>query len=142
MKKILWALLPLLLLLAACGVETTPETTVPYEVEIPYEETEIQLPYENVELTFRAIWWEDEPQSQVLLQAAQFFEKKTGAKVTFFWPEEDQQDADHGAQMGQRDIADLLPLGGAVDGCGLILTCVDARDGREVEHRGVAYVFP
>ena len=95
MKKILWILLPLLLL-TACRKEEVPETTPPtVEVEIPYvEETGATLPYEDVELTFHAIWQEEEPQSEAILQAAQTFEKQTGAQVTILWPEEDGENAD------------------------------------------------
>lgn len=90
MKKILWVLLPLLLL-TACGKEPVPETTPPIvEVEIPYvEETLPPMPYAGVELTFRSVWGEEEPQAQVILQAAGAFEKKTGAVITVLWPEDD-----------------------------------------------------
>lgn len=96
MKKILWILLPLLVLsLAGCGREEAPETTAPpVEVEVPYEETRPELPYADIALTFRAVWQKDAPQSQVLVQAADFFEKKTGASVAFLWPEEETQSAD------------------------------------------------
>ncbi|MBQ9083827.1 MAG: extracellular solute-binding protein [Clostridia bacterium] len=96
MRKILWLLLPLLVLgLAACGAEVTPETTAPLiEVEIPYEEPAATLPYEGIELTFRSIWQESNPQAQVLTQAAQFFEKKTGATMTILWPTDEEQSAD------------------------------------------------
>ena len=80
MKKILWLLLPLLLL-AACGKEPVPETAPPtVEVEIPYvEETRVPLPYEGVELYFRSIWQQTDPLAQVTVQAAQQFERTTGA---------------------------------------------------------------
>ena len=69
MKKILWVLLALALLLTACGTEKTPETTEPLiVVEIPYEEPVATLPYTGVELTFRAIWQEQEPQALAGLQ--------------------------------------------------------------------------
>ena len=95
MKKILWVLLPLLLL-SACAVEEAPEVTAPpiIEVEIPYEKPVRELPYEGVTMTFQSVWWEDEPQAQVLVQAAQFFEKQTGAVVQILWPEEAGQQAD------------------------------------------------
>ena len=95
MKKTLWVLLALALLLTACGTEKTPETTAPLiEVEIPYEEPVATLPYTGVELTFRAIWQEQEPQAQVLLQAANHFEKKTGAVITVLWPDTGAETAD------------------------------------------------
>lgn len=96
MKKILWVLLLLVLVLTACAQEEAiPETTAPLiEVEIPYEQTEPVLPYEGVELTFRSVWQQDDPQTQVLTQAAAFFEKKTGAVVRFVWPAEGEAFAD------------------------------------------------
>jgi len=92
MRKILWLLLPLLVLtLTACGAEAMPETTAPLiEVEIPYEEPTVVLPYQGTELTFLSIWQKDDPLAQVLVQAAQFFEKKTGAAVAILWPGEEQ----------------------------------------------------
>ena len=111
MKKILWALLPVLMLLSACGTEVTPETTapLPVEVEIPYvEETQPPLPYEGVELTFQSIWWAGEPEAQVLKQAADFFEKKTGAAVEIRWLEEEPEPADL-FQITASDFADWEP---------------------------------
>ena len=40
-----------------------------------------------------------------------------------------EQDADHGAQVGQGHIADLIPFACAVNGCGLILGGVNTGDG-------------
>ena len=115
MKKILWILL-MLLVLTGCSAETAPETTPPpVEVEIPYvEETVPQLPYGGVELTFRSIWWDDEPQAQVLVQAAQFFEQKTGAAVKFLWLEEEGESYDlfqiPASEFSEVDAAELLDL--------------------------------
>ena len=107
MRKILWVLILLLGLSACGGGEPVPETTPPpVEVEIPYiEETAPQLPYEGVQLTFRSICWEEEAQAQVLKQAAEFFEKKTGADIEFLWLEE-EGDADL-FQIAASDFADV-----------------------------------
>lgn len=96
MRKTLGLLLMLLaMIFTACGSVAMPEETqAPIEVEIPYEETTAELLHENIELTFRSVWQKEEPQAQVLLQAAQFFEKKTGAVVTILWPEDEEQMAD------------------------------------------------
>jgi len=110
MKKILWALLPLLLL-TACGGEKVPEITLPVEVEIPYvEETLPELPYAGVELTFRSVWQEEEPQAQVTVQAAQIFEKKTGAVVEYSIVGADEADP------YARKISTESPIGGGLLG--------------------------
>ena len=107
MRKILWVLILLLGLSACGGGEPVPETTPPpVEVEIPYiEETAPPLPYEGMKLTFRSICWEEEAQAQVLKQAAEFFEKKTGADIEFLWLEE-EGDADL-FQIAASDFADV-----------------------------------
>ncbi len=115
MRKILWVLILLLGLSACGGGEPVPETTPPpVEVEIPYiEETAPQLPYEGMKLTFRSICWEEEAQAQVLKQAAEFFEKKTGADIEFLWLEE-EGDADlfqiAASDFAAVDAATLLDL--------------------------------
>ena len=108
MKKILWLLLPLLLL-AACGKEPVPETAPPtVEVEIPYvEETQVPLPYEGVELYFRSIWQKTDPLAQVTVQAAQQFERTTGAVVKILWPGEEAKRVD----IFQISAADFEALG-------------------------------
>ena len=118
MKKILWVLLAVLLVmsLAACGGEDTPETTAPpYEVEIPYTEAAAQQPYEGVELTFRAIWKKDDPRSRVLTQAAELFERTTGAKVKISRSKDAQADmmqvsAENFALMPAEEMLDLTEL--------------------------------
>ena len=116
MKKILWVLLPLLVLsLAACGADDTPETTAPLiEVEIPYEEPAAELPYTGVELTVQSVWKQEDLQAQVLTQAAQYFEQKTGAAVTILWPESSGQTADifqiRAADFASTDAESLLDL--------------------------------
>lgn len=118
MKKIL-LLLPAVLLvmsLAACGAENTPETTAPpYEVEIPYTETVAQLPYEGINLTLRAIWKKDDPRSQVLTQAAELFERTTGAKVKITRSKDKEADimqisAAKFAAMPAEEMLDLTEL--------------------------------
>ena len=115
MRKILWVLL-MLLVLTACGAEPAPETAPPpVEVEIPYvEETLPQLPYEGVALTFRSIWREDDAQSQVLRQAAAFFERKTGATVEIRWLEDEAETADlfqiPASEFTETDPAQMLDL--------------------------------
>lgn len=114
MKKILWLLL-LVTLLTACGMKETPESTEPLiEVEIPYEETAAALPYEAVELTFRSIWQKEDKQSQMLMQAAQTFELKTGAHVNILWPDDAAQTADifqiHAGDFEKNGGENLLDL--------------------------------
>lgn len=118
MKKILWVLLAVLLVmgLAACGAEDTPETTAPpYEVEIPYTEAVMQRPYEGVELTFRAIWKKNDPKSRVLTQAAELFERTTGAKVKISRSKDKEADlmqvsAENFAAMPVEEMLDLTDL--------------------------------
>ena len=91
MKKTLWALISLLLLLAVsgCAVEEPQQTTAPpVEVQTPYEAIARQPQYQGVALTMQASWQRADPEAQVLLQAAAVFEKKTGAQVTILWPGE------------------------------------------------------
>ena len=108
MRKILWVLLPLLLL-TACGAQTVPETTPPpVEVEIPYETAAVQLPYGETELSFRSAWEKEEPRAQVLQQAAQFFEKKTGARIEILWPEDEARHADM-AQIFAEEVDAIDP---------------------------------
>ena len=140
MKKILWALLPLLLL-TACGREEVPETTPPLvEVEIPYvEETRAKLPYEDVELTFHALWQEEEPQSEVILQAAQIFEKQTGAKVTILWPEENGEKADIFQMRGEEFFAtavEPLDLTQMAEESGYMQKSHEALRGQVTDHCG------
>ena len=108
MRKILW-LSVLLLILTACGGKATPETEPPLiEVEIPYVEQTAELPYAQVELAVQSFWQKDDPQAQVLVQAADFFGKKTGATVTILWPEGSAQEADI-VQISAADFAAINP---------------------------------
>lgn len=118
MKKILWALMAVLLVtsLTACGAGETPETTAPpYEVEILYTEAAMQQPYEDVVLTFRTIWKKDDPQSRVLSQAAELFERTTGAKVKITRSKDTEADmmqvsAEKFAVMPAEEMLDLTEL--------------------------------
>lgn len=97
MKKTLWVLLISLVILCAagCGVEETQETTQPLiEVQVEYEEVVQQLPYQDVKLSLQSNWLREDPEAQVLLQAAAFFEKQTGAEVTIRWAGEDTGETD------------------------------------------------
>ena len=89
MKKLLSLILcgALLLTLGACGAEETPETTVPepVEVEVPYEAEPEVKKYEGVQLRMLSMLWDTDPQAQVILQAAEVFEKQTGAAVQVVW---------------------------------------------------------
>lgn len=90
MKKNLAVLLALLCF-TGCGVETTPETTVPLpvEVQVPYETQEVARKYQDVQLTMQSVWKQESSEAQVLLKAAQVFEKQSGAAVQIRWPDED-----------------------------------------------------
>lgn len=90
MKKTLWVLLAAaLLLLAGCGIGEDQEPTERplVEEQVPYETVERQLRYQGTELTMQAMWQREDPQARILLEAAQLFEKQTGAVVTILWPD-------------------------------------------------------
>lgn len=92
MKKCLWAVLLVMLLLAGCGTnEEIPEMTEPplVEVQVDYEEAVQALPYEDIELVMQSMWPRENPLSRVLLEAAALFERQTGAAVTIHWLDED-----------------------------------------------------
>ena len=90
MKKILWAVVLVLLVLAGCGAEEIPEVTEPplVEVQVDYEETVQELPYVNTELVMQSMWLREDPMAHVLLEAAALFERQTGALVTICWFDE------------------------------------------------------
>ena len=91
MKKLLWAALLALLLLAGCGKpEEIPVVTEPplVEVQVDYEEPIQELPYENTELVLQSMWLREDPMSRVLLEAAALFERQIGATVTIRWYDE------------------------------------------------------
>ena len=79
---ILWMFL--ILCLTACGVDSAPETTAPEEtvvVEIPYETEADNRAYVGTEIVFAVPLKEDSQEAQVLRDAADVFEKHTGAVV-------------------------------------------------------------
>lgn len=85
---------------AGCGVDTAPETTTAETQipEIPYESEPVQKKYQDVQLVLAAMVEETDPQAQVICQAAQVFEKQTGAQVTVEWA------------SGNRETADIFQL--------------------------------
>lgn len=92
MRRLTAALLAALILmaLAGCGREETPETTAPPPteppiVEIPFETEGDERPYLGTELNFWSVHAETDPAAGVILQAAEVFEQKTGAKVNLTW---------------------------------------------------------
>lgn len=88
MKKTLWVLLIIaLFLISGCGVDQQEQPTEPplIEVQVPYETAVRELPYQDVELTMQSMWQREDPQTRIMLEAAQLFEKQTGAVVTILW---------------------------------------------------------
>ena len=88
MKRTLWALLIMaLLLLSGCGAQQQEQPTEPplIEVRVPYETAARELPYQDVELTMQSMWQREDPRTRIVLEAAQLFEKQTGAVVTILW---------------------------------------------------------
>lgn len=100
MRKFLTRALGLLLIclaLAGC-TELLPEP-VPTETEPPPTEWVIQapeyeMPYEDVELTVKTLREADSVEAAVLVQAAEVFESRTGARVSFLWAGEESAEAD------------------------------------------------
>lgn len=118
MKKYIAVLLAALtVLMAGCARDTAPETTAatqPPVVEIPFETEADARPYVGVELNFWSALAEDDAAAQVMVQAAEVFEKKTGAQVHFTWQAEAVSDASD-ADIFQTDIVSLADLACAVD---------------------------
>lgn len=89
-KKIYALLLATLVLLSGCGARHTVETTAqtepePTQVEIPFVPQQQCLKYEGVQLRVLSPYWDNEPTAQVMMQAAEVFEKQTGAQIQFLW---------------------------------------------------------
>lgn len=79
-----------ILSLTGCSVnvpEETVEPTVPapVEVEVPYEPEQEVKKYEGVQLRLLSTHWDTDPEAAVMLQAAEAFEKQTGAQVQILW---------------------------------------------------------
>ncbi len=107
MRKTLWVLLlAALLLLAGCGTEEKQEPTERplIEVQVPYETLARELRYQGAELTLQSMWQREDPQTRILLEAAQLFEKQTGAVVTILWPGE------HAATPEKPEKTDIFQL--------------------------------
>lgn len=91
MKRMTAALLALILIiLTGCGVEEVPDTTAPPPteppiVEIPFETAPDERPYLGTELNFWSAYAETDAPAAVVIQAAEVFEQKTGAKIHITW---------------------------------------------------------
>jgi len=76
--------------LSGCNQESIPETEPTEAPTQPVVEVEMDLQpaalkYEGVQLQFWSLLGEEEPEGKVLLQAAEVFEKSTGAAVQVNW---------------------------------------------------------
>jgi len=96
MKKLIALLLACVMVLglAACGGGNTPaETKAPAEAQAPAATkapTEAPAPaeakpYDGVTLTMWSMWNSNEPQGEVIAQAAEAFEAETGAHIEIVW---------------------------------------------------------
>lgn len=89
-------------LLAGCPRLEPEETVPPTEATEPTEwiieaEEEEKL-YEGMELTFLPMWQEASPEADVLTQAAEVFELRTGCRIQILW---------NGTEEGTADIFQL-----------------------------------
>ena len=50
-----------------------------------HETVERELKYQGTALTLQSMWQREDPQTRILLEAANLFEKQTGAVVTILW---------------------------------------------------------
>ena len=94
MKKFVSLLLWAALLLTAAGCSRGPAPTEPTEpteaptqpvVEVEMDLSEAPLKFEGVQLQFASMLEEGAPEADVVLQAASYFEKTTGADVEILW---------------------------------------------------------
>ena len=92
MKRIICVLLCAVALLSGCGREEPVPTTEPLPpteaptrpvVEVELEQETEPLKYEGLELQYWSMLEQSAPETQVLQQAADYFEATTGARVVF-----------------------------------------------------------
>lgn len=93
MKKLICLLLCVLLL---CGCTREPEPTEPTEeptralVEVTMDTEAAQRKYEGVQLTYWSLLAQTDPEARILMEAAEDFEKTTGAIVSIQWTNRDE----------------------------------------------------
>lgn len=110
MKKLVCLLLCAALLLTAAGCsikEPSPESTeAPTQgvVEVYMADRETQLKYEDVQLQYWSLLSETDAEAEVLRQAAQVFERTTGAVVSLNWLGGDEIQLVEILSGGQADI--------------------------------------
>lgn len=114
MKRIFCILLCVVLIILSsvgCGVEQPVETTeptipAPVELEVAYEPEQKRQKYEGVQLRVLSMYWDTDPEAQVMLQAAQAFYSQTGAQVQILWAT-DAASGVEGCDVFQTGIASL-----------------------------------
>lgn len=109
-----------------CAAEPKPLQTLPPETTTPTvwtPDTPEYRRYEGVELTFLSCWQEDDSQSAVLTQAAEVFQRTTGAQVQIVWGTESYETGDifqmPGALLESRYRDHVLDLTQMIEEAGL-----------------------
>ena len=105
----------LLLTFAGCGV-SAPETEPAEEPTLPMLEVHMELEtaapkHQGIQLQFWSMLEENDPEADVLRQAAAYFEKTTGAAVTINWLAGDR--AMLAEKLAAGEQADLFEIPGA-----------------------------